>query len=89
MTKLTKIYVAKIVRLHGVPSSIVSDRDPKFRSHFLKELQVALRTQLRLSSTYRPHTDGQTKRMNQSLKDLFRACVFDDLISWDNVLSFA
>ncbi|KAK2410684.1 hypothetical protein QL285_046035 [Trifolium repens] len=59
--KLTDIYIAEIVRLHGIPSSIVSDRDPKFTSHFWKTLHEALGTKLRLSSAYHPQTDGQTE----------------------------
>ncbi|KAK2420476.1 hypothetical protein QL285_031201 [Trifolium repens] len=84
--KLTDIYIAEIVRLHGIPSSIVSDRDPKFTSHFWKTLHEALGTKLRLSSAYHPQTDGQTERTNQSLEDLLRACVLDDRGSWDDVL---
>ncbi|KAK2450171.1 hypothetical protein QL285_009303 [Trifolium repens] len=84
--KLTDIYIVEIVRLHGIPSSIVSDRDPKFTSHFWKTLHEALGTKLRLSSAYHPQTDGQTERTNQSLEDLLRACVLDDRGSWDDVL---
>ncbi|KAK2403361.1 hypothetical protein QL285_052808 [Trifolium repens] len=84
--KLTDIYIAEIVRLHGIPSSIVSDRDPKFTSHFWRTLHEALGTKLRLSSAYHPQTDGQTERTNQSLEDLLRACVLDDRGSWDDVL---
>ena len=84
--QLTEIYIAEIVRLHGVPSSIVSDRDPKFTSHFWGALHEALGTKLRLSSAYHPQTDGQTERTNQSLEDLLRACVLDDRGSWDDVL---
>ncbi|WJX81407.1 hypothetical protein P8452_64294 [Trifolium repens] len=84
--RLTDIYIAEIVRLHGIPSSIVSDRDPKFTSHFWKTLHEALGTKLRLSSAYHPQTDGQTERTNQSLEDLLRACVLDDRGSWDDVL---
>ncbi|KAK2355410.1 hypothetical protein QL285_092825 [Trifolium repens] len=84
--KLTDIYIAEIVRLHGIPSSIVSDRDPKFTSHFWRTLHEALGTKLRLSSAYHPQTDGKTERTNQSLEDLLRACVLDDRGSWDDVL---
>ncbi|KAK2397880.1 hypothetical protein QL285_059409 [Trifolium repens] len=84
--KLTDVYIAEIVRLHGIPSSIVSDRDPKFTSHFWRTLHEALGTKLRLSSAYHPQTDGQTERTNQSLEDLLRACVLDDRGSWDDVL---
>jgi len=58
MQKLAQIYIDEIVRLHGVPSSIVSDRDPRFTSRFWQTLQEALGTKLRLSSTYHPQTDG-------------------------------
>jgi hypothetical protein len=84
--KLTEIYIKEIIRLHGVPSSIVSDRDPKFTSHFWQSLQKALGTKLRLSSAYHPQTDGQTERTIQSLEDLLRACVLDNRGSWDDLL---
>ena len=58
MERLTELYVEKIVSLHGIPSSIVSDRDPRFTSKFWTRLQEALGTKLRLSSAYHPQTDG-------------------------------
>ena len=73
--KLAEIYIQKIVKLHGVPLCIVSDRDPRFTSDFWKSLQEALGSKLRLSSAYHPQTDGQTERTIQSLEDLLRACV--------------
>ena len=63
MEKLAKLYIEKIVSLHGIPSSIVSDRDPIFTSRFWEGLQNALGMKLRLSSSYYPRTDGQTERM--------------------------
>jgi hypothetical protein len=84
--KLAEVYISEIVRLHGVPSSIVSDRDPKFTSRFWNALHDALGTRLRLSSAYHPQTDGQTERTIQSLEDLLRACVLDHSGSWDNLL---
>lgn len=86
VAKLAEIYIAEIVKLHGVPSSIVSDRDPNFTSHFWGELQEALGTKLRLSSAYHPQTDGQTERTIQTLEDMLRACVLDNGGSWDNLL---
>jgi len=65
VTRLAEIYIQQIVRLHGIPSSIVSDRDPRFTSKFWESLQAALGTKLRLSSAYHPQTDGQTKRTIQ------------------------
>ena len=82
VAKLAEIYIEQIVRLHGVPSSIVSDRDPRFTSKFWESLQDALGTKLRLSSAYHPQTDGQTERTIQSLEDLLRACVLEQGVSW-------
>ncbi|GAU43227.1 hypothetical protein TSUD_241170 [Trifolium subterraneum] len=84
--KLAEIYVEQIIRLHGIPSSIVSDRDPKFTSRFWESLQEALGTKLRLSSAYHPQTDDQSERTIQSLKDLLRACVLEQGESWDSCL---
>ena len=58
LDKLAEIYVREIVTLHGVPASIVSDRDPRFISRFWQSLQNALGTELRMSSAYHPQTDG-------------------------------
>ena len=60
VSKLAEIYTSVIVKLHGVPLCIVSDRDPRFTSDFWKSLQEALGSKLRLSSAYHPQTDGQT-----------------------------
>jgi len=86
MDKLAELYIREIVRLHGVPASIVSDRDPRFTSRFWQCLQAALGTQLRMSSAYHPQTDGQSERTIQSLEDLLRACVLDHLGGWSEVL---
>jgi hypothetical protein len=84
--KLAEIYVEQIVKLHGIPSSIVSDRDPRFTSRFWESLQEALGTKLRLSSAYHPQTDGQSERTIQSLEDLLRACVLEGGGNWDGYL---
>ena len=87
MQRLAEVYIEKIVRLHGVPSSIVSDRDPRFTSRFWESLQRAMGTKLRLSYVYHPQTDGQSERMIQSLEDLLGACVLDQGVSWSECLS--
>ena len=74
---LSKLYVVEIVRLHGIPLSIVSDRDPRFTSHFKRSLQKALRMELNLSMAFHPQTDGQSKRVIQILVNMLRACVMD------------
>jgi len=86
MDRLAELYVREVVRLHGVPASIVSDRDPRFTSRFWQSLQTALGTQLRMSSAYHPQTDGQSERTIQSLEDLLRACVLDHMGSWSEML---
>ena len=58
MDRLAELYVNEIVRLHGIPLSIVSDRDPLFTLRFWKELQSALGTRLNFSTTFHPQTDG-------------------------------
>jgi len=74
------------VRLHGIPSSIVLDRNPRFTSRFWQSLHQALGTKLRLSSAYHPQTDGQLERTIQSLEDLLRACILEHKGSWDSFL---
>jgi len=86
MERLAKLYIERIVCLHGIPSSIVSDRDPRLTSRFWEGLQSALGTKLRLSSAYHPQTDGQTERTIQSLEDLLRSCVLEQGGNWDSFL---
>ncbi|KAK1419615.1 hypothetical protein QVD17_28835 [Tagetes erecta] len=86
MDKLAQLYVKEIVTLHGVPLSIVSDRDSRFTSRFWKSFQKALGTRLNLSTAYHPQTDGQSERTIQTLEDMLRACVIDIGGSWDDHL---
>nr|GEZ75428.1 hypothetical protein [Tanacetum cinerariifolium] len=62
---------------HGVPVSIILDREPRFASNFWRSLQKSLGTNLDMSTAYHPQTDGQSKRMIQTLEDMLRACVID------------
>ncbi|CAH9107429.1 unnamed protein product, partial [Cuscuta europaea] len=77
MDKLAKAYVKYVVKHHGVPQDIISDRDSRFLSQFWKELQTAMGTKLKLSTAFHPTTDGQTERTIQTLEDMLRACVLD------------
>ena len=86
MDKMAKLYNDEIVRLHGVPKSIVSDRDTKFVSRFWTTLQSSMGTQLRFSTAYHPQTDGQSERTIQTLEDMLRACVLDFKKDWDDSL---
>ncbi|KAA0061226.1 pol protein [Cucumis melo var. makuwa] len=78
-----QLYMIEIVRLHGVPVSIVFDRDAHFTSKFWKGLQLALDTRLDFNTTFHPQTDGQTERLNQIWEDMLRACVLEFSWSWD------
>jgi hypothetical protein len=86
--KLADIYMKRIVCLHGVPKSIVSDRGTQFTSHFWKQLHETLGTSLEFSTTFHPQTDGQTERVNQVLEDMLRACALDYGSSWDDNLPY-
>ena len=77
MEKLAQLYVDEIVRLHGVPVLIVSDRDPRFTYRFWPSLQAALGTHLHFSTAFHPQTDGQPERTIQTLEDMLRACVME------------
>jgi hypothetical protein len=88
-SKLATLYIARIVCLHGVPKKIVSDRGTQFTSKFWEKLHESIDTKLNFSSAYHPQTDGQTKRVNQILEDILRACALKDNQSWDKCLSYA
>ncbi|CAL1409480.1 unnamed protein product [Linum trigynum] len=86
MEELAELYIKEIVRLHGVPVSIVSDRDPSFTSRFWSSFQKALGTKVYFSTAYHPQTDGQSERTIQTLEDLLRACVLTMKGAWDTHL---
>ena len=69
---MARMFFDNIVRLHGVPKRIVSDRDRRFISSFWQELWRLLGTKLAMSTSYHPQTDGQTERMNRTLEDVIR-----------------
>ncbi|GKD17223.1 putative reverse transcriptase domain-containing protein [Tanacetum coccineum] len=75
--KFTRLYINEIVARNGVPVTIISDRDSHFTSRFWQSLQKALGTQLDLSTTYHPQTDGHSERTIQTLEAMLRACAID------------
>ncbi|GJS61912.1 putative reverse transcriptase domain-containing protein [Tanacetum coccineum] len=89
MDRLARLYLNEIVATHGVPISIISDRDSRFTSRFWQTMQEALGTKLDMSTTYHPQTDSQSKRTIQTFKDMLRACVLDFEGSWDVHLPLA
>nr|GEV42438.1 retrotransposable element Tf2 [Tanacetum cinerariifolium] len=86
METLARLYIKEIVLRYGVPISIISDRDNHFTSRFWQSMQSALCTQLDMSTTYHPQTDGQSERTIQTLEDMLRACVIDFRKGWERHL---
>jgi len=87
MLEMSKKYIQEVVRLHGVPVSIISDRDPRFTSRFWSSLQEAMGSQLKLSTAFHPQTDGQSERTIQTLEDMLRACALDFGNGWEQQLA--
>jgi hypothetical protein len=81
-TELSWVYHREIVRLHGLPSLIVSDRDSKFTSKWWRELHRILGARLLMSTSFHPQTDGQTERANRNVGQIFRAVVWHDQKDW-------
>ncbi|GJW13628.1 putative reverse transcriptase domain-containing protein [Tanacetum coccineum] len=83
MDRLARLTLNEIVTRHGVPISIISDRDSRFTSRFWQSMQEALGTRLDMSTAYYPQIDGQSERTIHTLEDMLRACVLDFEGSWD------
>jgi RNA recognition motif-containing protein len=82
-----EIYIDLVVRLHGVPKTILSDQGTQFVARFWAQVHESLGTKLIHSSSYHPQTDGQTERVNQIVEDMLRACVIHFDKSWDKCLA--
>ena len=81
-SELSWIYLKEVVRLHGLPESIVSDRDPKFTSMWWKELHRVLGSKLLMSTAFHPQTDGLTERINRSIAQIIRSVISADQLDW-------
>ncbi|GJY20252.1 putative reverse transcriptase domain-containing protein [Tanacetum coccineum] len=86
MDKLARMYLKEVVTRHGIPLSIICDRDPRFASNFWRSLQNALGTSLDMSTAYHPQTDGKSEKTIQTLEDMLRACAIDFRNGWVNHL---
>jgi hypothetical protein len=86
--EVAQLYVDNVIRHgFGVPTSLVSDRDVLFTSHFWRALQEKLGTALAMSTAHHPETDGQTERANKTLKEMLRSCVSARRDDWDERLA--
>ena len=88
-SSIANLYFKEIVRLHGIPRSMVSDRDTKFYSHFWLTLWRKMGTHLKFSTTCHPQTDGQTEVTNRTLGTLLRVLVKKNIKAWDELLPHA
>ncbi|GKB89030.1 RNA-directed DNA polymerase, partial [Tanacetum coccineum] len=85
-SQVARLYFAEIVKLHGVPKTLTSDRDVKFVSHFWRTLWTRLGSKLQFSSSHHPQSDGQTKVVNRSLGNLLGILIGDNAKQWDLIL---
>ena len=81
-----RIFMDAVVRLHGLPRVIVSDRDTKFTSSFWREVCRVMGTTPAMSLEFHPQTDGQTERANRSIEEMLRAYVGKRQNDWDDRL---
>lgn len=89
VSKVAELFVQDIVKLHGIPSSIVSDRDRVFTSRFWKELNKLSGTKLNFSSAYHPQSNGQTEVVNRILEMYLRSYCHENHKLWLNLLPWA
>jgi transposase InsO family protein len=83
---VARVFVREVIHLHGIPKKIILDRDSKFTSRFWTSLQSTLGTQLNLSTSYHPETDGKAERVNQVMEDMLRMYVMDNQTQWEKYL---
>ena len=86
---LARIFLDNIIKLHGLPSVIISDRGPQFVAKFWRKLCESLDIEVRLSTAYHPQTDGQTERLNQTLEQFLRCLLSTVNSDWVSCLSIA
>jgi hypothetical protein len=85
-TNVVDIFMREVARLHEIPKTIVSDKDPKFTLNFWKGLFKGFRTNMNFSTAYHPETDGQTERVNRVIEDMLRMYVMDKPSKWEDYL---
>jgi hypothetical protein len=85
-TNVFDIYMREVARLHGIPKTIMSNRDTKFTSKFWKGLFKGFGTNLNFIISYHPESDGKTKRVNQVIEDMLRMYVMEKPSKWEDYL---
>ena len=83
---MTRLFICHILKHHGIPKTIVSDRDPRMTSLFWQALFENLGTKLDFSSAYHPQTDGQSEIVNGTILDLLKCYVADRQTQWEKYL---
>jgi transposase InsO family protein len=86
VTNVAHVFVSEVIRFHGIPKKIISDRDSRFTSRFWTSLQSALGTQLNLIIAYHPQTNEKTERVNQVMEDILRMYAMDNQTHWEMYL---
>lgn len=86
---VANLVIKEVVKHHGLPSSIVSDRDSKFTSHFWGHVMASMGTKLKMSTSFHPQTDGQTERVNRMIQEYLRHFVSAEQDDWDELLPLA
>ena len=87
--ELAEIFLRTVIRQHGLPVNIISDRDPRFTAGFWRALWAKLGTTLTMSTAYHPQTDGQTENSNKTLETMLRSVVNFEQTDWDSHLHLA
>jgi hypothetical protein len=85
-TNVVDIFMMEVSLLHGIPKTIVSERDPNFTSRFWKKLFKGFRTNLNFITTYHLESDGKIERVNQVIEDMLRMYVMDKPSKWEDYL---
>jgi hypothetical protein len=86
VANIAEIFMKEIARLHGIPRTVVSDKDTKFTSNLWRELFKIFGTNLNFITAYHPHIDGKTKRVNRIIEDMMRMYVMDKPSKWEDYL---
>src|SRR3984893_12772521 len=84
-----RLFMNEVVRLHGVPQRIISDRDTRFNSVYFRKFAEALDIDLAVSTAFHPQTDGQTERVNRILQEMLRHYVYNHHEQWVTRLPYA